>query len=458
MNLSGEKTKPEVATRKTRRFYFGWIIVLVSFVVMTFAAPLLSSFSIFYVALFKDLAWSRGSTAIALAIFLLVTGFTGPIVGGLIDKFNPRWMMTIGTITTAAALLWLSVMTNLWEFYIAYGVLASAGSSLIHIVPFAAIISNWFVRYRGLALGIVTGGMGLGQVITPVLQQSIDEFGWRGTYRLVALLFFVVPTALIVFFLHRRPDDRGISIEEEGLLRTRAKGSADSVGRSIDTVPSDEPRNEFRIVDEEWAQREWTTREAIRTSRFWTLLLLITLFGTGYMMINVQLVAYLGDKGYSSILAASAVGVQGFVYIFGRIFGGALSDRIGREKTVTVSAVIFILFLVTLYIAGFVSSPLLVYASVVLYGLGGAMPLPALIAAAGDIFQGKHFGAIIGMLLLGGYIGGAVGAWLGGYLFDHLQSYGWHFILAIAVTIASSGLIWKARPSKVRSIRAAAVG
>jgi MFS family permease len=457
MDLTEEKTEPreQIATGRPYRFYYGWIIVLVSFVVMTFAAPLLASFSIFYVALYKDLGWSRGSTAIALAIFLLVTGFAGPIVGGLFDKFNPRWMMVIGTVTTAVALLWLGVMTNLWEFYIAYGVLASAGSSLIHIVPFASIISNWFVRFRGLALGIVTGGMGLGQVVIPVLQQSIDQFGWRGTYRLVALMFFVIPTTLIIFFLHRRPEDRGVSLEEEGLLRTRSKDSSVTVGQSI---TGDEPKNEVRIVDEEWARREWTTREAVRTSRFWTLLLLITLFGTGYMMINVQMVAYLGDKGYSSILAASAVGLQGFVYIFGRIFGGALSDRIGREKTVTVSAVIFILFLVTLYIAGFVSSPILVYASVVLYGMGGAMPLPALIAAAGDIFQGKHFGAIIGLLLLGGYIGGAVGAWLGGYLFDHLHSYDWHFILAIGVTVASSALIWKARPSKVRVIRAVSVG
>lgn len=447
-----------MTSTRSHRFYYGWIIVLVSFVVMTFAAPVLASFSIFYVALIKDLNWSRGSTALALAIFLLVTGISGPVVGGLIDRFNPRWMMIIGTVTTAAALLWLSVMTAQWEFYVAFGVLASAGSSLIHIVPFAAIISNWFVRFRGLALGVVTAGMGLGQVVIPVLQQSIDRFGWRGTYRLVALLFFVVPTTLVLFFLHRRPEDRGTALEEEALLWTKTKRSAHSVGRSIGSVAGDGPKNEVRIVDKEWAQREWTTVAAIRTMRFWTLLLLISLFGTGYMMINVQLVAYLQDKGYSSILAASAVGLQGFVYIFGRILGGALSDRIGREKTVTVSAVIFILFLLVLYIAGFVSSPLLVYASVVLYGTGGAMPLPALIAAAGDIFQGKHFGAIIGLLLLGGYIGGAVGAWLGGYLFDRLQTYDWHFILAIAVTILSAALIWKARPSKVRVIQAIPVG
>ena len=183
------------------------------------------------------------------------------------------------------------------------------------------------------------------------------------------------------------------------------------------------------------------------------LTLLITLFGAGYMMMNTQLVAYLTDKGYSSILAASAVGLQGFIYIFGRFLGGALSDRIGREKALTISAAIFILFLALLYAAGMVVSPLLVYLAVISYGIGGAMPLPALMAAVGDIFQGKHLGKIIGIIMLGGFLGGALGAWLGGFMFDRTHSYGPLFVLSALVTLISAALIWKARPSGVRAIR-----
>jgi MFS family permease len=110
-----------------------------------------------------------------------------------------------------------------------------------------------------------------------------------------------------------------------------------------------------------------------------------------------------------------------------------------------------------LYISGMVVSPLLVYLSVILYGIGGGMPLPVLMAAVGDIFQGKHLGKIIGIIMLGGFLGGALGAWLGGYMFDRTHSYDSHFVLSMLVTLISGALIWKARPSGVRVIRMAPV-
>jgi MFS family permease len=325
-------------------------------------------------------------------------------------------------------------------------------------VPFAAIVSNWFMRYRGLALGAVTAGQGLGQVAIPLVQYLIDHVGWRGAYLAIGVAIFLIPTTLILLFLHSRPEDRELSLADERLPwggRRRAETTVQQDGQAARIHTAEGQERGFVIVDKTWAETDWTVGRSVRTVRFWMLTLLITLFGAGYMMVNVQLVAYLEDKGYSSILAASAVGLQGFVYIFGRFLGGALSDRIGREKAVSLSAAIFILFLALLYAAGMVKSPLLVYASVTLYGIGGAMPLPALMAATGDIFQGKHLGAIIGVIMLGGFVGGALGAWLGGQLFDLTHSYNAQFILTVLVTLASAALIWRARPSQIRAVRAA---
>jgi MFS family permease len=434
------------------RIYHGWVIVVVCLIVMTLAAPLLASFSIFYVAIMKDLQWSREETAIAVAIFLIVNGLAGPVAGSLIDRYKARWVMPIGTLVTAIALVWMSRMTTKWEFYLAYGVLASVGSSLIHLVTFSTIVSNWFMRHRGLAIGAVTAGQGLGQAAIPLVQYLIDTTGWRGAYLAIGLTIFVIPTVLILLFLHSRPEEKGLSLADE-----RLPWEARPLQMTATDAQSDklyEPG--FVIVDQTWAATDWTVGRALRTSRFWILTLLITLFGAGYMMVNVQLVAYLEDKGYSPMFAASAVAWQGVVYIFGRFLGGALSDRIGREKAITWSAVIFVLFLLLLYAAGVMSSPLLVYASVTLYGIGGAMPLPALMAATGDIFQGRHLGAIIGVLMLGGFVGGGLGAWLGGKLFDATHSYNSHFVLTVLVTIASAVLICQARPSRVRAIRSAA--
>lgn len=441
-------------TRDSSRFYYGWVIVSVCMVVMTLAAPLLASFSIFYVAIMNDLGWSRGDTALGLAIFLVVTGLGGPVAGGLVDRFQPRWVMPIGTMMTALALVWMSRMTTKWEFYVAYGLLAAAGSSLLHLVPFTAIVSNWFMRHRGLAIGAVTAGQGLGQVSIPLIQYMIDHVGWRGSYLVIGGVFLLIPTVLILLFLQSRPEDRNLSLADERLPWERRPGSRgpEEDKEAAEIQPTQAPARELVILDKRWAEIDWTVGRAMRTGRLWMLVLLVTLFGAGYMMVNVQLVAYLEDKGYSSILAASAVGLQGFLHIFGRFLGGGLSDRIGREKAVTLSAVIFILFLALLYASGLVANPWLVYGAVILFGLGGAMPLPALMAATGDIFQGKHLGAIIGVIMMGGFVGGAVGAWLGGKLFDLTHSYDSHFILTALVTLSSVALIWGARPGKVRAL------
>jgi len=178
----------------------------------------------------------------------------------------------------------------------------------------------------------------------------------------------------------------------------------------------------------------------------------------GFLMISVQLVAYLTDIGYSSILAASVVGVQGFVNIIGRFAGGAISDRIGREKTLTLSVVAFLICLLLLNTAGAVTSQALLYVFAIFYGLGSGMTLPALMAAAADLYQGKHFGSILGVITLGGFSGGALGAWLGGYLFDLTQAYSVNFLVAAGMMLASAALVWKARPGAVKYVQAAQTG
>jgi MFS family permease len=410
---------------------------------------LLASFSIFYVALLNDLKWSRADTALALTIFMGVTGLAGPVSGWLFDRYKPKWVMSVGTISTALALLWLSQIQSQWEFYLAYGVLASAGSALIHIVPLTAIVSKWFMTHRGMAIGIVTAGQGVGQVCMPILQYAIDHIGWRQTYLIIGALLLFVPTILILLFLERRPEDRGLRLADERL----PWGGHDSTDPRITSQAKTTRKREVIVVDQNWAATDWTVGKAVRTDRFWTLTILMALFATGFMMMAVQLAAYLTDKGYSSLLAASVIGLQGAINIFGRFFGGVMSDHIGREKTLTLSVASSVICLLLLHISGIIISPPLVYVFSIFYGIGSGMTLPVLMAATGDLFQGKNLGSIIGVLMIGGFAGGALGVWGGGYLYDVTKSYEAMFIVAGTVMIASGALIWKARPSQVRIIR-----
>ncbi|HXG64599.1 MAG TPA: MFS transporter, partial [Blastocatellia bacterium] len=277
-----------------------------------------------------------------------------------------------------------------------------------------------------------------------------NRVGWRGAYLALAVVIVTVPTTLVLLFMHKKPVDKGLSIEDEApLWRKRAESG------SADGEPERNRRREVVVVDRSWAEIEWTVGRSIRTFRFWALTLVMAMFAAGFLMISVQLVAYLTDEGFSPVLAASVVGVQGFINIIGRFSGGWLSDRIGREKTLTLSVVSFVICLMLLKTAGAIANPILAYTFAIFYGMGSGMTLPVLMAAAADLFQGKHFGSILGVVTLGGFTGGALGAWLGGHFFDLTQAYDVNFLAAALVMFVSAALIWKARPSRIRQVRVA---
>jgi MFS family permease len=437
--------------------YYGWIVVATCFFVIAPSVPLFASFSIFQVSILDEFHWSRGSLAIALSIHLIVSGIAAPFAGGLIDRFGPRRVMPIGAMITALALILMSRSTSLWHFYVAFGLMAAAGASLLQIVPLTTIVANWFVRHRGTAIGIISAGSGAGQLaLLPLIQFLITYIGWRHTYLVFGLAILVIPTILIWLFLYTRPEDRGLSIEDES-RRWRGRDEAGTKTETGGGEPEKGDRGggkpEVAILDKEWAEADWNVGKASRTFRFWALALVMALFAAGSLLISVQLVAYLGDKGYSSILIASVIGLQGMLNMVGDFAGGFLCDRIGREKTMTLSLVTFVTSIVFLNLTGAVSSPALVYVFTLFYGIGQGMVAPAIMISASDLFQGKHFGSILGVVVLGGYFGGAIGAWLSGSLIDLTGAYQANFLVSGLAMLTSAALIWKVRPGSVRVVR-----
>jgi MFS family permease len=452
--IDQKKDDPIRSGDAARPIYYGWIVVATCFLIIAPVAPIIASFSIFQVAVLDEFNWSRGSFAASLSIFLVFGGVGAPIAGSLIDRFGPRRVMPIGTLITALALILMSRSTSLWHFYVSFGVLGAVGSALLQHTPLMALIANWFVRRRGTAIGIVSAGSGAGQLaLLPLLKLLIEEIGWRNTYLVFGLVILVIPTTLILLFLHTRPEDRGLSIEDE-MGRDQDETNTEKLGEGdYGQARRVGSRAEVIILDKEWAEVEWTMGKASRTFRFWTLALVMALFAAGSMLISPQLVAYLEEKGYGSILVASVVGLQGMLNMVGEFVGGFLSDRIGREKTLTVSLVAFIACIVLLNAAGFVISPMLVYVFTLFYGLGFGMAVPALMISASDLFQGKHFGSILGTIVLIGYFGAAIGAMLGGFLIDLTGAYQVNFMVAGVAMLISAALIWRARPGRVRVVR-----
>ncbi|MBX3276983.1 MAG: MFS transporter [Acidobacteria bacterium] len=458
MEPQGEREAVESQpTMSVNLVYYGWVIVAVCFVVIALIAPLQSSFSIFYVAVVDEFNWSRSSTSGILALHLVLNGLMGPFAGGFIDRYGPKHVMPVGAVVTAIALFILSRATEQWHFYVAFGVIAAVGSTMIHIVPLTTLVSHWFVRHRGTAIGLVAAGSGAGQLaLMPLLQYMIETIGWRNAYLALGAALLVIPTVLIRLFLFSYPEERGMSASDEMTPRRKRETVeivVGSEGREIERKRGVIRRNEIIILDREWAERDWTLSKAVVTFRFWAITLMMAMFAAGFYIISVHLVAYLRDKSYSVLLAGSIVGLQGMFNFIGKGLGGALCDRIGREKTLTLSIAAFIICILLLSLGGVIISPALIYVFCVFYGVGYGMAVPALITSSSDLFGGRHFGAILGVILLGGFFGGAAGTWLGGKLFDVTQGYTANFVVGIVTMVISLALIWSARPSRVRLIR-----
>lgn len=414
-------------------FFYGWVIVAVTFVSMAIGVNARTSFSLFFPPILQEFGWDRGVTAGAFSFGFLISAIMSPLMGRLMDRGGPRAVMELGTVLMAAGLLLAPLTTQPWHLYMTIGVLVGAGSVCLGYSGQSLFLPNWFSRKRGLAIGLAFAGVGIGSVtVLPWVQLMIEQTGWRTACTTMGLVVLVVLVP-INLLLRKRPQDMGLMPDG-------------------DPAPTSSAKHISNVVDPVWASVDWTLTRAIRTARFWWLAL--GLFGGLYAWYAVQVhqTKYLLDIGFTPGVAAWALGMVSLFGVPGQIFLGHLSDRIGREWIWTVSGVGFAICFASLIALEFVPSLALVYIMVISQGLLGYGVTSIMGAVVSEIFQGEHFGSIFGTLMLAALAGGAAGPLVTGVLHDHFGTYTPAFALGIAVSILATFAVWMASPSKVRAV------
>ena len=163
--------------------YYGWIIVGVSFINLAVAFGIWYSFSVFFVAILLEFGWTRAATAGVFSAFILVYSVFPIVIGPLLDRLGPRIIFPFGSMVIVIGLLASSRMQSLWQYYLFYGLLAGMVLSSIGHIAHSIILPKWFLRKRGLAVGIAMAGVGIGIVtLVPLSQLMITRFGWRTAY------------------------------------------------------------------------------------------------------------------------------------------------------------------------------------------------------------------------------------------------------------------------------------
>src|SRR5438093_8282619 len=195
--------------RSLAKLFYGWIVIAIAFVTMGIGVNARTAFSLMFPPILDEFGWPRGLTAGAFSCGFLASAILGPVLGRLMDRRGPRSMMLLGVAMVGAGLGLAPLVTAPWHLYLTLGVLVAGGTVCLGYTGHALFLPNWFVRRRGLAIGVAFSGAGVGAiVILPWLQRLIAGAGWRAACLAMAGLV-VVTLAPLNLLARRRPGDWG---------------------------------------------------------------------------------------------------------------------------------------------------------------------------------------------------------------------------------------------------------
>jgi MFS family permease len=292
-------------TSKRPKLFYGWLIVFVSAVGLFLGAPLaVFSFSVFFKSLVVDFHATRAQVSFAFSLFNIMGALWIPFIGVLIDRLGAKRVILVSTLLYGLVLcsaLW--VKSDLWQLYLFFTALGIAMASGPAPVPYGVVISHWFNRYRGLALGVSMMGIGIGSVVVPILaQRLITNFGWRAAFAIFGGAVLLLPLPVLAALLQNDPGQRGLLSD------------------------GDEESQAVHLSQPNKQGLSW--REIWHTPTFWIMICIFSLTGATVHGAILHMSAIFTDRGVTAERAAMATSLVGAAVIVGRLCSGFLLDHI----------------------------------------------------------------------------------------------------------------------------------
>lgn len=420
--------KPELTREPV---FYGWIVAGTAFVLMIVIWGTYYSFGVYFKPLSGDFGWTRAVTAGAFSTYMILHGVLAIFAGRFTDKYGPRLVIMFCVFFLALGYALTSQIHTLWQLYLFYGVIIGIGMSGSYVSPIS-VVTRWFEKNRGLVLGFVICGIGVGTTLfPPIAHFFIANYGWRTAYAITAVIILVLGTAS-TFFLKRDPRDMGL-LPYGATAGTEIKPETKEA-----TLPHPAISDDFSL------------HEALRTAAFWQEFIAYFLCLGCLEIIMIHLVNHATDIGIPAATAAVFLSIIGGASIAGRLAGGIIADRIGTKIAIAMAAVLQGLAVLSLLV---IREPWLFYIFAALFGLGYGGWVPPFPAITGELFGMKAHGAIFGVIVFAAAMGGAIGSYGAGLIFDVTQSYAWAFVAAATASIIAGLMALLLKPPKNRTHR-----
>ena len=401
-------------------FHRAWSIALVACLTIVAAAAFTAMPGILLDPLHTEYQWSRGSINVAASLNMIVYGLIAPFAAALMDRFGIRRiaLVALSVIVVGAGLT--TVMTSVWQLTLYWGLLIGAGTGSLAMTFAATITNNWFVRYRGLVIGALTGASAFGQLVfLPALAWIVDHQGWRPALVTLALTAGAM-AILIALVLRDHPADVG----------QRPYGSAAYVAKP--KMEQGATRRTFKVL-----------HDSVRNRWFWLLAASFAVCGaTTNGIMWTHFVPAAQDVGMAVTVAASLISMIGVFSLVGTIASGWLSDRFDPRLLLIVYYVGRGLLLVSLPALLGPNAGVAIVAFVIGFGLLDVATVPPTILLCHRIF-GRDGAIVFGWINAVHQVGAGAMAVFGGFTRDMTGSYGAVWMLAAALCAVAAVSILK---------------
>ena len=378
------------------QFFYGYFIVGLAFMIMFVLWGAFYAFGIFFKPILKEFGWTRAMTAGAFSLCSIVQGLVAIALGGLTDKFGTRLVMTLCGLLLGLGYVLMSQLSAVWQLYLFYGVIVGAGMGG-SFTPLMSAVARWFMKRRSTMTGIVAAGTGFGALIAPpVVSRLVSSYGWRVSYVILGGIVLGV-VVLCAQFMKHNPARMGLAAYgDDG---ESEKGLEQDFG-------------------------ELSLKEAVYTVQFWIVFGMIFSLGFCVFAIMVHIAPHAAETGISTTGAANILATLGGASILGKVLLGKTADRIGNRKTFIIG---FILMFAALFMVLPTEGEWMLYLFAVVYGFGFGGCIASESPIVAELFGLSSHGLILGVVSFSFLLGGALGPFLFGFIFDMTGSYQWGF-------------------------------